>query len=102
MFSPLMRGRADYAKYNSGADLLENFVPTVQGPIRRRVGTQYVGALPAGKTIAIFVPFEANSGAAFMLEIGDLYTRFWHAPTRQLIVDLGGGVGGLPPALGSP
>lgn len=102
IFSPLMRARADYAKYSSGGDVIENFVPTVQGPMRRRVGTQFLGALPAGKTLAIFIPFEANTGAAFMLEIGDAYTRFWHAPSRALVLDNGAGVGVLPPGTGNP
>ena len=38
--SPLLEGRVDLAKYQSGCKVLENFVPTVQGPAIKRSGTK--------------------------------------------------------------
>jgi hypothetical protein len=79
--SPLLRGRTDFAKYAHGADLLENFLPTVQGPLRRRIGTAYMGEAAFAHRNCLLIPFEANSGAVFMLEVGDRVMRFWTRTT---------------------
>jgi hypothetical protein len=74
--SPLMDGRTDQEKYFSGCKLLENFIPTVQGPVVRRAGTRYVGTTKNNGE-AFFMTFEYSLEQSYALEIGDLYVRFW-------------------------
>ncbi len=40
--SPYMDGRVDVAKFGNGAYRMENFIPTVQGPAKRRMGFRFV------------------------------------------------------------
>jgi hypothetical protein len=85
-----MRGRSDLAKYPAGGEFVYNFLPTPQGPLRRRLGTQWIGELRAGSNVAVLIPFEANTGASFVLEVGNGYTRFWSGLTRGPVFDVAG------------
>jgi hypothetical protein len=103
--SPLLRGRTDLSKYLSGGEFVYNFLPTPQGPLRRRLGTQFIGELKAGNSIAVLIPFEANTGASFVLEVGNGYTRFWSGLTRGPIFDVAGSwslSGSTPAELATP
>jgi hypothetical protein len=75
--SPLMEGRIDFAKYNTGCSKLLNFVPTVQGPIRRRQGTRFVAETKDSGARAWIARFEFNVTQSFILEFGHLYIRFY-------------------------
>ena len=63
--SPLLDGRSDLAKYHQGCTILENFIPTIHGPIYRRPGTRYVedcsGIAP------VLVPFVFNRTQSYVL-----------------------------------
>jgi hypothetical protein len=83
--SPLLHDRTDFDKRASGCDTLINFIPSVQGPIRRRPGTQYMGVPAVNDADVVLIPFEANTGASFILEVGGGYTRFWNAGAPQRI-----------------
>jgi hypothetical protein len=87
--SPLLEGRADFDKYKSGCAILENYIVTVQGPARMRVGTQMGGQTKTATDLAFMVPFEANTDAAFMLEVGNGYLRFWFQRKRILVASGG-------------
>ena len=74
--SPLLYGRPDMSKYGAGLRRSENFLPLVQGPIRRRGGLRYVGRTKNdGKSVLL--PFVRSRHTAYVLEFGDLYVRFW-------------------------
>lgn len=75
--SPLMDGRIDFAKYQTGCSKLLNFVPTVQGPIRRRQGTRFVAETKDSGARAWIARFEFNVTQSFILEFGHLYIRFY-------------------------
>lgn len=66
--SPLLDGRSDLAKYHQGCSILENFIPTVHGPVYRRPGTRFVencnGIAP------VLVPFVFNRDQSYVLAIG--------------------------------
>ena len=69
--SPLMLGRTDYPKYRSSAQLCENFIPSILGPLRRRPGTQYVGNpkyydFNADGKRTLLVPFSASTSNEFL------------------------------------
>ncbi|MEN6527590.1 MAG: hypothetical protein ABFD65_13995 [Candidatus Polarisedimenticolia bacterium] len=75
--SPLLDGRVDQDKYFSGCKQLSNFIPTVQGPARRRGGTRRVGEVKSSAQRAWLTDFVFSVGQAYVLEFGDLYLRFW-------------------------
>jgi len=76
-FSPSMSGRSDLAKYANACKLLENFLPLIQGPIRRRGGTHYVTEVKANANRTWLVRFEYSATQAWQVEFGDLYVRFY-------------------------
>jgi len=86
--SPLLDGRVDQDKYFTGCKTLTNFIPTVQGPARRRGGTRYVGSAKFGAKRAWLADFVFSAGQAYVLEFGDLYLRFW--TNRGQLLDGGG------------
>ena len=82
--SPLLAGRVGFDKYPNGASILENFIPTTQGPNQRRAGTRYVYPVKDSAKKVLLVPFEYSVTQAYMLEFGDYYVRFytWDASTK--------------------
>jgi hypothetical protein len=73
--SPLLDGRVDKEFYAAGAKTLENFIPTVQGPIVQRSGTGYVKEVKNSAQRTLLIPFQFNVEQAYALEFGDLYMR---------------------------
>lgn len=76
-FSPLLASRIDYSKYATGASVLENFIPTVQGPLIKRGGTRFVAEVKASSKQTWLTTFEYNVSNAYVLEFGDAYIRFF-------------------------
>lgn len=92
--SPLLAGRVGFEKYPNGASILENFIPTTQGPNQRRAGTRYVYPVKDSAKKVLLVPFEYSVTQAYMLEFGDFYVRFytWDAVTKVRGILTSGGV----------
>lgn len=82
--SPMLGARVDFQKYPSGASIMENFIPTVQGPIVRRGGTRFVHEVKNSAKKVLLQPFEQSVSQAYMLEFGDYYVRFytWDTGTK--------------------
>lgn len=82
--SPLLAGRVGFDKYPNGASILENFIPTTQGPNQRRAGTRFVFPVKDSAKKVLLVPFEYSVSQAYMLEFGDFYVRFytWDSVTK--------------------
>ncbi|SOE49126.1 hypothetical protein [Orrella dioscoreae] len=93
--SPRLGGRTDLAKYFNGCSVLENFLPTVQGPAVRRGGTQYIARAKPGGGRVWLVRFQVSERISYMLEFGHLYIRFY-VNRGQLVV------GGVPVEVVSP
>lgn len=98
--SPLLDGRVDQDKYFTGCKQLSNFVPTVQGPARRRGGTRFLGLVKNSGARAWLADFVFSAGQAYVLEFGassagNGYIRFW--TNRGLLLD-----SGLPYEIGTP
>lgn len=74
--SPRLYARADTDRYKSGVKRLTNFIPLPHGPVVKRAGTGYVAHARNANTAARLIPFE-TAGNAFVLELGDLYMRFY-------------------------
>lgn len=73
--SPLISGRVDIDAYRKGSRSMMNFIPTVQGPAKRRAGTQYLGH-SGNKTLLI--PFVRSSTEAYVCELSSGSMRFWY------------------------
>lgn len=73
--SARLRGRVDIARYQNGADILENAIPLVQGGVVPRPGLRFITPAKNDDKRAILVPFVFNNDQSYMLEFGDLYMR---------------------------
>jgi len=77
--------RTDYSKYPSGCSIMENFIPTVQGPARRRGGTRFIKETKDSSKRSWLQRFEYSVDQAYILEFGDLYIRFYTWDTTTLV-----------------
>ena len=75
--SPLMESRVTVAKRANGCQLLDNFVPTIQGPLVSRPGAKFVNEVKNPLENVVLVPFEFNVEQAYVLEFGNLYMRVY-------------------------
>lgn len=75
--SPLLDGRVDVAKYQSGCREVENFIPSVQGPAIRRPGTRFVAEVKNSAQRTWLQRFEFSATQAYILEFGNNYVRFY-------------------------
>lgn len=93
--SPNVEGRPDIAKYSSGAKTLENFLPIVQGPAKRRAGTRVVAEVKDSAARTWLVRFEFNTQQGYVMEFGNQYIRFYtlHGQVQS---------GGVPYEIASP
>lgn len=74
--SPLMLGRNDVEKYKNSCQVLENFIPTIQGPVSRRSGSMFI-ANTNNNAQVILVPFKSSIQKSYMLEFGAGYMRVY-------------------------
>ena len=75
--SPLLKGRPSLDKFKNGCETLENFIPQIQGPARKRPGTRFVAEVKDSADACRLIPFEYSTTQAYVLEFGDLYIRFF-------------------------
>jgi len=76
-WSPLMDGRTDLQQYGSACKILENFIPSIQGPAVKRGGTRFVSEVKDSTKRTWLVHFVFNQTQAYILEFGDSYIRFY-------------------------
>jgi len=76
--SPLLWSRTDLDKYAAGLKTLENFIPLLQGPVKRRGGTRFVAESGNGSRPVILMDFAFSETTAYILEFGDGYLRVFH------------------------
>ena len=75
--SPQLKGRPDLEKYKNGCEILENFLPQISGPARKRPGTRFVAEVKDSADITRLTSFEYSVTQAYVLEFGDLYIRLF-------------------------
>lgn len=83
-WSPLMGGRVDLQGYAASASVLENFIPTVQGPIVRRGGTRFVAGTEDSAVRSWLVPFVRSRTVSYVIEFGDSVLRFYFGRAQVL------------------
>lgn len=79
--SPLLDGRIDYPKYTSGCKQMDNFVPTVYGPMTKRPGTRFIEDLAEE---AVLYPFEFSESQAYIFAFTDLTIEVFTGDGRLL------------------
>jgi hypothetical protein len=75
--SPFVDGRSNLDQYRRGCRTLENYLPTPDGPVHRRAGTQYIGTAKVSTTKIRLIPLNFSDNNKFIAEIGVGYIRFW-------------------------
>lgn len=75
--SPQLRGRVDIDKYANGCSVLENFIPQVHGPARKRPGTRFVNEVKDSTHNCRLISFQYSTEQAYILEFGNQYVRFY-------------------------
>jgi len=75
--SPEFKGRIDLEKFRKGCERLENFLPRIHGPARKRPGSRFVNEVKDSADRARLIPFEFSTTQAYVLEFGDEYVRFY-------------------------
>ncbi|HQT96779.1 MAG TPA: hypothetical protein PK416_02730, partial [Thermodesulfobacteriota bacterium] len=80
--SPRMGGRLDHDKFHDGCRILENAICLVQGPATRRGAFCFAKEVKDSSKATRVISFEVGTDAAYILEMGDLYFRFFHDNAR--------------------
>lgn len=96
--SPLLDGRVDQPKYAAGCSILQNFMPTVQGPSVRRGGSMYVNHVYNSPAKTWLWKFVFNVSQVFVLEFGNQYVRFYtqRAPVLETAKNITGATAANP------
>lgn len=76
-FSPLLAARTDLKSYPVACRHSRNFIPTTQGPQRRRSGTRFVAETKDSTQRSWLGKFQFNNVQAYVLEYSDFAMRFF-------------------------
>lgn len=76
--SPELYGRHDLAKYQVGCRFLENFYVQAYGGVQNRPGFMFAGEVKDSTKKVRLQRFEAAGDQAFLMEMGDLYFRYFY------------------------
>ena len=74
--SPRMRGRVDLDFYKQSLDYLMNYEVSPQGELNYRTGSIFIASTKGNKKARI-IPFIYNTEQAYIIEITDLFMRFY-------------------------
>jgi hypothetical protein len=83
--SPSLYGRVDIARYQTSVRLARNFIVRPYGGLTNRPGLQFVDEVKDSAVRVRLIPFVFSTGIAYVVELGDLYARFY-ANGAQLAV----------------
>jgi len=95
--SPLLEGRTDIKKYYTGARTMENLIVLPHGGVTKRPGTYYVAAAKDVNVVCRLIPFEFSVEQAYIIEMGNLYMRFYKDGAQIL-----SSAGGVPYEISTP
>lgn len=87
--SPLLDARVDLAKYGTSCRTLENMRPMVHGGAAFRASTLFLGKAKFGNKPCVLIPFNFNTLTTYVLELGDLYMRFYTGIGTQVATTTG-------------
>ncbi len=75
--SDRLKGRVDLDKYKHGCETLENFTVLPEGGVDYRGGFHYVADVKTQSAVTRLVPFQFNDDQSYIIELGNLYARFY-------------------------
>ena len=75
--SSRLDGRTDLTKYFNGCTQLTNFMVHPHGGATRRPGTYFAAEVKTSAKATRLIPFEFNTDQTYIIEMGDLYMRFF-------------------------
>lgn len=75
--SPRALGRFDISKYNSSAEIVENFLVSQLGGAFFRPGTRFVAATKTASVQSRLLKFNYNNSQNYAIEAGNLYFRYY-------------------------
>tara|TARA_R100000700_G_scaffold40105_1_gene54761 strand:+ start:3592 stop:6054 length:2463 start_codon:yes stop_codon:yes gene_type:complete len=75
--TPRLFGRTDIAKYDTGAETVENFIVQPHGGLTRRPGTRFVAEVKNSANAVRLIPFQFNVEQSYVLEFGPSYFRIY-------------------------
>ena len=75
--SPRILGRVDEDSYKRALEVCKNYVPYTQGPLTRRPGSIHAAEVKTSSGITKLIPFVFSAQQAYVLELGDVYMRFY-------------------------
>ena len=81
-WTPYLEERVDLAKYAVACRTLENMVLTTYGAARRRPGLEFISAAKYTDKRCRMLKFQRSVTTTFVLELGDLYMRFYSNGVR--------------------
>lgn len=73
--TPFLSGRVESDAYRFGLSTCENFLPTIEGPLVKRPGFQYVNAAEA--TTSWMNAFRFSVSQEYVIELGEEQARFY-------------------------
>lgn len=75
--SPKLYSQTDTEEFRKGLETATNCYVSPYGPVQRRNGTQYIGAVKTQGKKSRFLSYEVDNNTKFMLEFGDSTLRFY-------------------------
>ena len=76
--TPRLFGRVDLPRYQHGLALCKNFRIMPHGGATRRSGTRYVATVKTSSAGPVhLIPFSFSDTQEYVLELGNLYSRFY-------------------------
>ena len=82
--SPKAAGRVDIARYPNAAKTMENVISAALGGARKRAGTEWIAEAKNPDKKARLIPYIIDRDNAYMIEVGDLYMRFYKPDGTQI------------------
>ena len=76
-FSPLLFGQVGLDRYREALETCLNFIPSLQGGLVKRSGTEHVAVTETPSEESRLVPFRFSTTQAYILEFGNQYLRFY-------------------------
>ncbi len=75
--SPLLGKRSDFERFKNGAKTIKNFSVMPQGGVTARTGSKFIAETKDSNAVSHFIPFKFSTTDAYMIEVGNLYMRFY-------------------------
>lgn len=74
---PLVEGRVDAEKHATGLEFVQNYIPTLEGPLVRTPGTKRVTSVKDPSKPGRLIPFKISNDDQYLIEMGENYMRFF-------------------------